>query len=56
MKKTLPQLGNSPKVMPRAVENANCFGLAPVRENKKRGKIYSKWLQINFLMLNNSNK
>ena len=38
MKKTLPQMGNTPKVMPRAVENANCFGLAPVRGKKKEVK------------------
>lgn len=34
MKKTLPQIGNTPKVMPRAAENANCFGSAPLRKKK----------------------
>lgn len=26
----IPQMGNTPNVMPRAPENANCFGSAPL--------------------------
>lgn len=39
MKKTLPQMGNTPKVMPRAAENANCFGSAPLRKKKKKKEV-----------------
>lgn len=33
----LPQIGNTPSVIPRAAEKDNCFGSAPL--NKKNTKI-----------------
>lgn len=37
----IPQIGNTPKVNPRAVENANCLGSAPLHKKSKQ-KILSR--------------
>lgn len=32
----LPQIGNNPRVVPRAAENASCLGSAPLKHAKPR--------------------